>query len=42
MVGDSMTVRTVLDSESDINYLSERLAKQMEPHLGANDWFTHA
>ena len=34
IVGDSMTVGTVLDSGSDINYLSERLAKQMEQHFG--------
>ena len=34
MVGDSMTVGTVLDFGSDINYLSERLAKQIEQHFG--------
>ena len=33
MVGDSMTVGTVLDSESGITCLSERLARQMEQHF---------
>ena len=33
MVGDSMTVGTVLDSGSGITCLSERLAQQMEEHF---------
>ena len=33
MVGDSMTVGTVLDSGSGITCLSERLARKMEQHL---------
>ena len=33
MVGDSMTVGTLLDSRSGITCLSERLAQQMEQHF---------